>query len=81
MRNLLRKMGFTRADEMDMYIVNLSMRNQLLLIYSFLFIWVLYDYITARTFGPPFFLLILTGMVSNLSLLYYRRKLSGKNEQ
>lgn len=81
MRNLLRKMGFARADEMDMHIANLSMRNQLLLIYPFLFIWVLYDYITSKSFGIPFFLLILTGLVSNLSLLYHRRKLSGKNEQ
>ncbi|UNC93020.1 hypothetical protein [Candidatus Contubernalis alkaliaceticus] len=79
MKKFLKKLGFNRADEMDMYIANLSMRNQLLLVYIFLFIWILYDFFTSKIFGLPFFLLILTGIVNSLSLLYYRKKLVGKD--
>ncbi len=77
MKKFLKKLGFNRADEMDMYIVNLSMRNQLILVYIFL--WVLYDFVTDREIGLPFILLILTGLVNNISLLYYRNKLVGKD--
>lgn len=55
MKKFLKKLGFARADEMDMYIANISMRNQLILIYIVLFVSVLYDYFTYRSFGLPFF--------------------------
>ncbi len=81
MKKFLKKLGFTRADEMDMYIANLSMRNQLILVYIFLFIWVMYDFFAHRFFGLPFFLIILIGLVNNISLLYYKKKLAGEKDE
>ncbi len=79
MKKFLKRLGFTKADEMDMHINNLCMRNQLILVYPFLLIWALYEFITTGSHGLQMFLLILLGIVNCGSLLYYRKKLVGKD--
>ncbi len=73
--------SFNTADEMDMYISYLAARNLAGLVWTFLIVWVLYDFITTKTLGIPFILSALSKVVYFGSILYYKKKFVGKGSQ
>jgi hypothetical protein len=74
---LLQRLGFTKADEMDLQIAFFAIRSSWLVTMLALLIWSIYDVITKQTITMPLNILLLGGIVYFFTYLYMRRKLKG----
>ena len=74
---LLQRLGFMKADEMDIHIALFAVRSSWLVIMIALLIWSTYDALTKQTITMPLTILMLGGIVYFCTDLYMRRKLSG----
>jgi len=73
---LLQRIGFMKADEMDIHIALFAVRSSWLVIMIALLIWSTYDALTKQTITMPLTILMLGGIVYFSTDLYMRRKLS-----
>ena len=74
---LLQRLGFTKADEMDIHIALFAVRSSWLVTMIALLIWSIYDVIAKHTITMPLNILLLGGIVYFFTDLYMRRKLKG----
>jgi len=74
---LLQRLGFTKADEMDIHIALFAVRSSWLVTMIALLIWSIYDVITKQIITIPLNILLLGGIVYFSTDLYMRRKLKG----
>ena len=74
---LLQRLGFAKADEMDIHIALFAVRSSWLVTMIALLIWSIYDVITKQTITMPLNILLLGGIVYFSTDLYMRRKLNG----
>jgi hypothetical protein len=74
--NLLRRLGFRKADELDMQIALFSVRSSWLVVLIALWIWSLYDIVVKQTLTMPFIILMIGVIVFFSTDLYMRRKFS-----
>jgi hypothetical protein len=73
---LLQRLGFMKADEMDIHIALFAVRSSWLVIMIALWIWSTYDVVMKQTITMPLTILMLGGIVYFSTDLYMRRKLS-----
>ena len=78
---LLQRLGFTKADEMDIHIALFAVRSSWLVTMIALLIWSFYDVITKRTITTPLNVLLLGMIVYFSTDIYMRRKLSGGSRE
>jgi hypothetical protein len=74
---LLQRLGFMKADEMDIHIALFAVRSSWIVIIIALMIWSIYDVVTKQTITMPLSILLLGGIVYFFTDLYMRRRLSG----
>lgn len=77
MKRLFQKMGFRRADEMEMSIQLKAIRRAWLYSISFLCIWSIWEAVNTGEAGLPLILLLSQNIVLISFVLYYRRKAGG----
>jgi len=70
-----------KADEMEMYITLKSVKIAWLFTGIYLLIWSIYDTIKTSQLGLPIILLISQNLVFYSCLLFFRYRVSGKNEE
>ncbi|EDU38687.1 hypothetical protein [Clostridium sporogenes] len=70
-----------KMDEMEMYISLKSIKIAWLYTIVFLFIWLVYDYITTSKFGLPFFLFTTQNVILIICQLILKDRIVGKNEK
>lgn len=73
---LLQRLGFMKADEMDIHIALFAVRSSWIVIIIALMIWSIYDVVTKQTITMPLNILLLGGIVYFFADLYTRRRLS-----
>ena len=73
---LLQRLGFMKADEMDIHIALFAVRSSWIVLIIALMIWSIYDVVTKQTIKMPLNILLLGGIVYLFSNLYTRRRLS-----
>jgi len=73
---LLQRLGFMKADEMDIHIALFAVRSSWLVIMIALWIWSTHDVVTKQTITLPLTILLLGLFVYGSTDLYMRRKLS-----
>ncbi len=78
---LLQRLGFMKADEMDIHIALFAVRSSWLVIMIALLIWSTYNAVTKQTITMPLTILMLGGIVYFSTDLYMRRKLSGGHQE
>ena len=74
---LFQRLGFTKADEIDIHIALFAVRSSWLVTMIALLIWSTYDVISKQTITMPLNILLLGGIVYFSTDLYMRRKLKG----
>jgi len=74
---LLKRLGFMKADEMDIHIALFAVRSSWIVINIALMLWSIYDVVTKQTITMPLSILLLGGIVYFFADLYMRRRLSG----
>ena len=79
--DLIKKLGFRKADEMDIHIANVAVRTSWVVIIIELLIWSLYNFIRGGTISPSIIPLGLGLAVYFATLLYMREKLSDGNQE
>ena len=79
--DLMKKLGFRKADEMDTYIANVAVRTSWLTLTIALLIWSLYSFIEKATITPAFIFLGLGLAVYFAAILYMRAKLSDDHQE
>ena len=77
---LLQRLGFRKADEMDIHIALFAVRSSWLAIMIALLIWSIYDIVTKGVITMPLNILLLGGIVYFSTDLYMRKKLSDGNK-
>ncbi|AVP61744.1 hypothetical protein C7M79_14030 [Clostridium botulinum] len=70
-----------KMDEMEMYISLKSIKIAWLYTIVFLFIWLVYEYITTSKFGLPFFLFTTQNVILIICQLILKHRMVGKNEK
>jgi hypothetical protein len=78
---LLQRLGFTKADEMDLQIALTAVRSSWLVVMISLWVWSTYDVVTKQTITMPLTILMLGLFVFGVTDLYMRRKLNGGNRE
>ena len=73
---LLQRLGFTKADEMDIHIALFAVRSSWIVIIIALMIWSIYDVVTKQTITLPLIILLFGLVVYFFSGLYMRKRLS-----
>ena len=74
---LFQKLGFMKADEMDVHIALFALRSSWIVINIALMLWSIYDVVTKQMITMPLIILLLGGIVYFFADLYMRRRLSG----
>jgi hypothetical protein len=75
--NLAERLGFRKADEMDISIALVAVRSSWIVLMIALLIWSLFDVVAKQTITMPLNVFLLGGFVYFSTDLYMRRKLSG----
>ena len=78
---LLQRLGFSIADEMDIYIALSAVRSSWLVVMIALLVWSTYDVVTKQTITWPLTILILGVFIYFTIDLYMRRKLSSGHRE
>ena len=78
---LLQRLGFMKADEMDIHIALVAVRSSWLVVMIVLLIWSIYDVVTKHTITMPLIILLLGEIVYFSTDLYMRRKLSSGHQE
>ena len=78
---LFQRLGFMKADEMDIHIALFAVRSSWIVIIIALMIWSIYDVVTKQTITMPLSILLLGGIVYFSAYLYTRRSLSDGNRE
>jgi hypothetical protein len=78
---ILQRLGFRKADELDMHIALFAVRSSWLVIMIALWIWSIYDVVTKQTVTMPLTILMLGILVYFTTDLYMRRKLSSDHRE
>ena len=73
---LLQRLGFSKADEMDIHIALFAVRSSWLVVMIALWVWSIYDVVTKQTLTIPLTILLLGLFIYFSTDLYMRRKLS-----
>ncbi len=79
--NLLRRLGFRKADEMDIHIALIAVRASWLVMLVALIIWSIYDAAITQSITIPFIIFLLGLLVYSSTDLYVRRKLSSDHRE
>lgn len=74
---LLQRLGFRKADEMDIHIALFAFRSSWMVIMIALLIWSIYDVVTKVTITMSLNILLIGVIVYFSTDLYMRKKLSG----
>ena len=77
---LLQRLGFRKADEMDIHIALFAVRSSWFAIMIALLIWSIYDIVTKGVITMPLNILLLGGIVYFSTDLYMRKKLCDGNK-
>ena len=78
---ILQRLGFRKADELDIHIALFAVRSSWLVILIALWIWATYDVITKQTITTPLTILLLGLLVYSTTDLYMRRKLGSDHRE
>lgn len=79
--NILKRLGFRKADEMDIHIALVSAHTSWIIIITALLIWSLYIFISDGTISPSFIFLGLGLAVYYGTIIYMRGKLGNGNQE
>ena len=79
--DLIKKLGFRKADEMDIHIAHVAVRTSWIVIIIALLVWSLYNFIRGGTISPSFIPLSLGLAVYFATTIYMREKLSDGNQE
>lgn len=79
--DLMKKLGFRKADEMDLHIEHIAVRTSWLTIVIALLIWSLYSFIKEGVLSPSFIPLGLGLAVYYTTIIYMREKLSDGHQE
>jgi hypothetical protein len=74
---LMKRLGFRRADEMDVLIALSAIRLSWLVVMVALLVWSIYGVVRAHEFTTPLLVLMLGLFVYTSTDLYLRRKWTG----
>ena len=74
--NIIQRLGFRKADELDIHIALVAVRSSWLVIMIALWIWSTYEVATKQIITMPLTILMLGVFVYFITDLYLRRKLS-----
>ena len=78
---LLQRLGFLKADEMDIHIALIAVRSSWFVIMIALWIWSTYDVVTMQKITLPLTILMLGVFVYFSIDLFMRRKLNSGNRE
>ncbi len=78
---LLQRLGFTKADEMDMHIALFAVRSSWIVVMIALMVWSFYDVATKQTITMPLDILLFGVIVYFSTDLYMRKKLNGGHQE
>ena len=73
---LLQRLGFMKADEMDIHIALFAVRSSWIVIIIALMIWSIYDVVTKQIITIPLCILLFGLIIYFFSSLYMRKRLS-----
>lgn len=79
--NFFERLGFRKADEMDIHMALIAVRSSWLVIVIALLIWSIYDVITKATITMPLSIVLIGVIVYFSTDLYMRKKLGGGHQK
>jgi len=79
--NIFEKLGFKKADEMDLHIALIAVRSSWIVMLIALLAWSIYDAVTELSITMPLIVMALGLLVYYSVTLYVRNKLSNENQE